>query len=99
LQIAMDDIAAQFAMRDNFRRKMQMLKTPEQRMREMDELQQVFWKVLKSNPVEYARFLRRNFKACAIDVRELHGSDVSEQAPSSNWSQDELRALMHRSPE
>jgi hypothetical protein len=70
----MDDIAEQFAIRDSFRRKMQMLKTPSQRMREMDALQEYSWKVLKSNPAGYAHFLRRNFKARAIDVRELHGS-------------------------
>ncbi|HWE01213.1 MAG TPA: hypothetical protein VG326_02295 [Tepidisphaeraceae bacterium] len=51
-----------------------MLKTPSQRMREMDALQEYSWKVLKSNPAGYAHFLRRNFKARAIDVRELHGS-------------------------
>jgi phenylacetate-coenzyme A ligase PaaK-like adenylate-forming protein len=70
----MDDITEQFARRDRFRRKMQWLKTPSQRMADMARLQQNSWRVLKNSPAGYARFLRRNFKARAIEVRDLHAS-------------------------
>jgi hypothetical protein len=68
----MDDIAEQFALRDRFRRKLALAKTPEERMREMAIRQRAAseWAVRSSEG--YKHFMRRNFKARAIDVRGLH---------------------------
>ncbi len=68
----MDDIAAQFALRDRFRRKLAQFKTPSQRMREMAIRQRALVEWPRQSPEGYQRFLRRNFKARAIDVRGLH---------------------------
>ena len=70
----MDDIAEQLALRDRYRRKLAFRKTPEQRMLEMANLQAYTWSVLRNSPCGYAHFLRRNFKARAIDVREYNVS-------------------------
>jgi hypothetical protein len=64
----MDDIASQFELRDSFRRKMALLKTPAERMRDMAKLQERACAILRSNPQGYAHFLRRNYKARAINV-------------------------------
>ncbi|HET6252305.1 MAG TPA: hypothetical protein VFE47_31755 [Tepidisphaeraceae bacterium] len=68
----MDDIAEQFAIRDSFRRKMALRKTPEQRMTEMAERQRLTSERGGMLPEGYANFLRRNFRKRAIDVRGLH---------------------------
>jgi hypothetical protein len=64
----MDDIAEQLAIRDRYRRKLALLKTPEERMRDMAKLQERAWAILKNNPQGYAHFLRRNYKARAISL-------------------------------
>ncbi len=69
---AMDEIAEQLAIRDSFRKKLEMRKTPEERMREFKILQERTLQVLLNSPEGYARFLRRNFKARAIDVRDFN---------------------------
>jgi hypothetical protein len=66
----MDDLDAQLAHRDNFRRQRALKMTPEERLREMAKLQQRMWAILKSSPTGYAHFLRRNFKARAVRVKE-----------------------------
>lgn len=71
--IAMDDISEQLAIRDSFRKKLELKKTPAERMREFRRLQKISWEALRRSPGGYAHFLRRNFKARAIDVR---GSDA-----------------------
>jgi hypothetical protein len=68
----MDDIAEQLARRDRVRRHMAMQKTPEQRMADMDRMQKQAWAVMRSNPEGYAHFLRRNYKARAIDVPDSY---------------------------
>lgn len=68
----MDDLAEQFARRDRLRRKLALEKTPEQRMRDMARLQERMWATLRSSPDGYAHFLRRNYKARAIKVRDPH---------------------------
>jgi len=68
--VRMDDIAEQLARRDRYLRKVDLQKTPEQRMDEMALLQQRAWTILRSSPEGYARFIRRNFKARAINVGE-----------------------------
>ena len=70
----MDDISAQFEKRDRFRRKLAAAKTPAERMRDMAKLQEQAWAVLKQSPHGYAHFLRRNFKARAIHIRDSDGS-------------------------
>jgi hypothetical protein len=70
----MDDIAEQLAIRDRFRKKMIQRETPSERLRAMARLQQETWDALRSSPSGWAHFLRRNFKARAIDVR---GSDAT----------------------
>ena len=67
----MDDLAEQFARRDRLRRAMAPRKTPEQRMADMAALQRRCWEVLRNSLQGYAHFLRRNFKARAIDVKKL----------------------------
>jgi hypothetical protein len=67
----MDDLAEQLARRDRYRRKLAWAKTPEQRMREMAEMQERAWAVLRSNPAGYAWFMRRNFKARAVRARNV----------------------------
>jgi hypothetical protein len=69
----MDDIREQHERMDRYRRKLALRKTPEERMADMDKLQELMWATLKSSPEGYARFLRRNYKARAIDVSKLHG--------------------------
>jgi len=64
----MDDISAQLAVRDRYRRRIALQKTPEQRMADMARLQKAAWDMLQSSPEGYARFLRRNYKARAIPL-------------------------------
>ncbi len=66
------DIAEQLAIRDRFRRKMALRKTPEQRMREMAERQRAL--AGRMSPEGYAHFIRRNFKKRAIEVRGANGT-------------------------
>ena len=67
-----DDTAGQIARRDSYRRKLALAKSPEQRMREMAELQKSMWARLLSSPDGYAHFLRRNYKARAIRRTDPH---------------------------
>jgi hypothetical protein len=62
----MDDLAAQLARRDSLRRKLALLKTPQERMADMQRLQERMWATLRSSPNGYAHFLRRNFKARSV---------------------------------
>jgi hypothetical protein len=68
---AMDDISEQLAIRDSFRRKLNMRRTPAERMEVMARLQQSMWETFRHSPKGYAHFLRRNFAKRAIDVRGL----------------------------
>jgi hypothetical protein len=68
----MDDFAEQFARRNRLRRKLALEKTPEQRMVDMARLQERMWATLRNSPDGYAHFLRRNYKARAIKVRDPH---------------------------
>lgn len=67
----MDDISKQLAIRDSFRRKLNLRKTPAERMDAMARLQEAMWETFSSSPKGYAHFLRRNFAKRAIDVRGL----------------------------
>jgi hypothetical protein len=67
-----DDISEQLALRDSCRRKVALLKTPEERVRDMAALQQRMWKLRELNPAGYAHFMRRNFKARAVDFEGPH---------------------------
>jgi hypothetical protein len=69
----MDELAEQLARRDRVRRFLAMKKTPEQRMTDMAKLQRAMWERMRSSPEGYAHFLRRNFKARAIDVKLTDG--------------------------
>jgi len=64
----MDDIAEQLARRDRRRRHLAMLKTPEQRMADMNRMQKQAWATLCSNPAGLAHFMRRNYKKRAVPV-------------------------------
>jgi hypothetical protein len=63
----MDDLSEQLAIRDSLRRKLALRKTPQERMRDMQRLQERTWATLRSSPEGYAHFMRRNFKARAVD--------------------------------
>jgi hypothetical protein len=65
----MDDVSRQTLLRDRLRRKLAAAQTPRQRLEEMARLQEATWRMLRANPSGYARFLRRNYKARAIQVR------------------------------
>ena len=71
----MDDIFEQLARRDHYRRRLNLAKTPEQRMAEMAKLQQQAWETLRSNPAGYGHFMRRNFRERAIRTRQTLQSD------------------------
>jgi len=66
----MDDIAEQLARRDRFMRNLALRKTSRERMEDMGRLQERMWAILRSSPAGYAHFMRRNFKARAIRVKE-----------------------------
>jgi hypothetical protein len=63
-----DELTDQLAVRDRFRRKLARLQSPAERVRNMMRIQKIMWATLRSSPEGYAYFLRRNFKARAIDV-------------------------------
>jgi hypothetical protein len=62
----MDDISEQLAIRDRFRRKLALRKTPQERMRDMARLQEAAKAEMLRSPEGYAHFLRRNFRARSI---------------------------------
>jgi hypothetical protein len=62
----MDDIAAQLAIRDRFRRKLAMRQTAAERVETMFRIQESTWELLRSSPQGWDRFLRLNFKKRAI---------------------------------
>jgi hypothetical protein len=64
----MEDIVEQLAIRDRAIRHRWQSKTPAQRVQEMIALQEASRRLLRSSPEGYTHFLRRNFKARAIDV-------------------------------
>jgi hypothetical protein len=65
-----DDITRQFALRDEMRRKLAQRKSFSERMRDMAALQEKMWATLRQSPDGYAHFIRRNFKARAVPVRD-----------------------------
>jgi hypothetical protein len=64
----MSDLDEQLGRRDRFLRRRWAGLTAEQRVAEMMQLQETTWQLLRSSPEGYQHFLRRNFKARAIDV-------------------------------
>jgi hypothetical protein len=66
----MSDPSEQLVRRDRLRRKLAEQATPEERVRDLARLQEATWAILRSSPAGYAHFLRRNFKARAIEVRD-----------------------------
>jgi len=69
-----DDIGEELARRDRVRRYLAQKTSPEQRMEEMARRQARAWEILRNSPEGYARFLRRNFRARAIQVgNDLQG--------------------------
>ena len=70
----MNEIEEQLARRDRFMRRRWAAMSPEKRIQAMMDLQQKAWDLLRSSPNGYAHFLRRNFKARAINVEEPHAS-------------------------
>jgi hypothetical protein len=67
----MEDIAGQLALRDRFLKHRWQELPPIQRLKEIDELQQRSWHILKMSPQGYARFLKRNFKKRSFDYNGL----------------------------
>jgi hypothetical protein len=65
----MDDVSEQLARRDRVRRHLEMKKTPDERMADMARLQARAWEILRNSPEGFAWFVRRNYKARAIQVR------------------------------
>jgi hypothetical protein len=72
----MDDLSKQLARRDSFRRKLALRKTPQERMRDMAQLQETMWATLRRSPEGYAHFLRRNFKARAVRAPHPDGQSL-----------------------
>lgn len=70
-----DDIAAQLAVRDRFQRRRWRAMTPGQRLEAMARLQERAWAILQSSPEGYAHFIRRNFRARAINVESAVQDD------------------------
>lgn len=70
----MDDIAKQLELRDSLRRKLNWANTPEQRVAEFARMQDAARELLRQSPDGYQHFLRRNLKARAIDVRDVHAT-------------------------
>jgi hypothetical protein len=70
----MDDIPRQLAARDRMRRRLALQATPAERVRDMMRLSQATWDLLRQSPEGYAHFLRRNFKARAIVVRDANAT-------------------------
>jgi hypothetical protein len=68
----MDDINEQLEIRDRFRRKLAMGKTPEERMRDRAKMQAAAWATLRRSPEGYAHFMRRNFRARSIRGWDRH---------------------------
>ena len=66
----MDDLVEQLARRDRYRRELAKRMTPGERMAAFEALEEHAWEVLRSNPAGYAWFMRRNFKARAIRVKD-----------------------------
>jgi hypothetical protein len=66
------EIAEQLARRDRLRKKLAAGETYSERMQKMAELQEATWKPLQASPTGWAHFLRRNFRARAIDVTSLN---------------------------
>jgi hypothetical protein len=63
-----EEISRQFALRDRMRKKLAAQETYSQRMEKMARLQEATWRALQASPAGWAHFLRRNFKARAIDI-------------------------------
>ena len=66
----MPDPAQQLVRRDRLRRQLAARATPAERVRDLARLQDATWAILRGSPAGYAHFLRRNFKARAIEVRD-----------------------------
>jgi hypothetical protein len=75
----MPDPAQQLNRRDRLQRQLAARATPAERVRDLARLQEATWAILRPSLAGYAHFLRRNFKARAIEVR----------GPNATW----LRAL------
>lgn len=69
-----DDPADQLDVRNRMQRRLAAQATPEERVRDMMQLSQRTWDLLRSNPEGYAHFLRRNFKARAIVVEHANAT-------------------------
>jgi hypothetical protein len=67
----MPDPAQQLISRDRLRRKLVEQATPEERVRDLARLQEATWEALRRSPAGYAHFLRRDFRARAIEVRDV----------------------------
>jgi hypothetical protein len=77
-----DNISEQLVRRDRLRAHLAQQKTPEQRMADMARLQETMWATLRKSPEGYAHFMRRNFKARAINVRKLAMEIASRFGPA-----------------
>jgi hypothetical protein len=75
----MRDPAQQLISRDRLRRKLAEHATPEERVRDLAQLQEATWVILRSSPAGYAHFLRRNFKARAIEVRDPNADEAGRR--------------------
>jgi hypothetical protein len=64
-------LTEQLALRDRMRKRLALQATPAERLRDMIRLQQRTWDTLRRSPTGYAHFLARNFKARAIDLKNL----------------------------
>ena len=70
----MTDPIEQLMTRDRLRRRLASRATPAERVRDLARLQEASWAILRQSPEGYAHFLRRNFKARAIEVRDPNAS-------------------------
>jgi hypothetical protein len=78
----MTDAAQQLVSRDHLRRRLASRATPAERVRDLARLQEATWAILRRSPEGYAHFLRRNFKARAIEVRDPNATVHLKQHPA-----------------
>jgi hypothetical protein len=66
-----EQLAAQLKRRDRFLQRQWLALSPEERVRRMAAMHEASWNLLRSNPTGYTHFLRRNFRARAIDTNAI----------------------------
>ena len=69
-----EELGDQLAFRDAFLKRYHLRLTPAERLAAMARLQNSAWERLRQSPEGYAHFIRRNFKARAVNFEPKYGS-------------------------